>query len=177
MGRRATVIDVRHILQPMLFWRKWNGIWIQDVHCIHIISIPAVILLLPCWRGKLIWLELYDVIAHAGLSPSITTAKLKTGETVAAQNKDRILVQIWQDRREMLMLSTKHIYSMVEVPGKSINKPEIILFYNKSKHGIDISEQLASYHTSIRRIIRWYHKVAMELLLGTCKCSSFFTTS
>ena len=41
------------------------------------------------------------------------------------------------------------------------------MYYNKSKQGIDISDQMSSYHTALRKSIRWYHKVAIELLCGT----------
>lgn len=41
------------------------------------------------------------------------------------------------------------------------------MFYNKNKQGIDVSDQMNSYFTPLRKSIRWYHKVAFQLLLGT----------
>lgn len=46
-------------------------------------------------------------------------------------------------------------------------KPNIVLEYNKSKQGIDLSDQISSYQTAVRKSMRWYHKVIQELLLGT----------
>lgn len=46
-------------------------------------------------------------------------------------------------------------------------KPEAIMFYNNAKQGVDISDQVSAYHTAVRKSIKWYHKVAVELLLGT----------
>lgn len=46
-------------------------------------------------------------------------------------------------------------------------KPEIIISYNNGKAGIDLSDQLSSYSIAVRKSIRWYHKVATEILLGT----------
>jgi len=46
-------------------------------------------------------------------------------------------------------------------------KPKIILDYNAGKAGIDLSDQLSSYSSPVRKSIRWYHKVATKVLLGT----------
>ncbi len=48
-----------------------------------------------------------------------------------------------------------------------VKKPEMILSYNAIKQGIDISDQMASYFTPLRKSIRWYHKIAFEYLLTT----------
>lgn len=70
------------------------------------------------------------------------------------------------------MLTTRHNINMVDT-GKinkkkeNIIKPQIIIDYNKGKAGIDLSDQLSSYNSSVRKSIRWYHKVAIELLFGT----------
>jgi len=50
---------------------------------------------------------------------------------------------------------------------ENIVKPQIIIDYNKGKAGIDLSDQLSSYNFCVRKSIRWYHKVAIELLFGT----------
>ena len=42
-----------------------------------------------------------------------------------------------------------------------------MIYYNGTKQGIDVSDQMASYHCALRKTIRWYQKVAIELLLGT----------
>jgi hypothetical protein len=50
---------------------------------------------------------------------------------------------------------------------ENIVKPQIIIDYNKGKAGIDLSDQLSNYNSSVQKSIRWYHKVAIELLFGT----------
>ena len=52
-------------------------------------------------------------------------------------------------------------------------KPDIILKYNKCKQGIDLSDQLASYFSPLRKTIRWFHKVAFELLLNTTVVNAY----
>ncbi|KAF0750273.1 piggyBac transposable element-derived protein 4-like [Aphis craccivora] len=47
--------------------------------------------------------------------------------------------------------------------GEPIKKPESIIFYNKHKQGIDVSDQMTSYFSPLRKTIRWYHKVAFHL--------------
>jgi len=88
---------------------------------------------------------------------------------VAKESSDGIVVQKWRDRRDVLTLSTKHEDTMVTVSRRraTISKPATVLYYNQNKQGIDASDQMASYHTCLRRSIRWYHKVIVEILLGT----------
>ena len=45
---------------------------------------------------------------------------------------------------------------------KSFPIPE----YNKGKRGVDISDQMGSYATTLRRGIKWYWKLAIEYVLG-----------
>lgn len=45
-------------------------------------------------------------------------------------------------------------------------KPMAVLDYNKVKLGIDLSDQIASYGTTLRKGINWYRKLGLELLLG-----------
>lgn len=46
-------------------------------------------------------------------------------------------------------------------------KPKCIIDYNKAKKGIDLSDQMSSYYTALRKGLKWYRKTAFELLLGT----------
>lgn len=56
----------------------------------------------------------------------------------------------------MVMVKTKR--------GLIKAKPVAIQEYNENKMGIDLSDQLASYGTIQRKGVKWYRKVAMELL-------------
>lgn len=78
----------------------------------------------------------------------------------------------FKDKRDIFLLSTRHQLDIVDTGKQSrkkenILKPDIILFYNAGKSGIDLSDQLASYSTPVRKSIRWYHKVMTEILLNT----------
>lgn len=49
---------------------------------------------------------------------------------------------------------------------KATKKPLGILAYNRRKAGIDLSDQMASYVSTLRKGIKWYRKLGLELLLG-----------
>ena len=107
-----------------------------------------------------------------GLPKEVISAKLKRSEIVGRENENGIIVAKWKDKRDVLMLSTYHDLSSVEIrkkypPGKIVEKPKMIAAYNDGKAGIDLSDQLSSYCSPMRKSIRWYHKVAMELIFGT----------
>ena len=47
---------------------------------------------------------------------------------------------------------------------QTVWKPNIVLDYNKHMSGIDRSDQMLSYHSSLRKTVRWYKKVGIHLL-------------
>ncbi|XP_055910454.1 piggyBac transposable element-derived protein 4-like [Eupeodes corollae] len=117
----------------------------------------------------------------------VMNAQLKRGEMVAREEENGIVVLKWKDTRDVRMLSTKHAPVMAAVSDQSIPDPNIpstsrgrrinrrqgnrekplaIIEYNKGKSGIDLSDQMASYATTLRRGLKWYRKVAIEFLLG-----------
>lgn len=107
-----------------------------------------------------------------GLPESIRQSKLKKGEVVSRQSKDGIVVLKWHDKRDVCMLTTCNTDAMLatgkkDKQGNDITKPKAVVYYNGTKQGIDVSDQMASYHCALRKTIRWYHKVGIELLLGT----------
>lgn len=52
--------------------------------------------------------------------------------------------------------------------GNEVLKPPAIIAYNKAKKGVDLSDQMSSYYTCLRKSIKWYKKVIFEIILGTC---------
>lgn len=111
---------------------------------------------------------------RAGLPKELIFGEqLKRGEMVVAENKDGIVITNWQDKRRVLMLSTKHKVDMVDT-GKTdrkknkVFKPLVVFKYNELKMGIDVADQMASYNSAVRKPLRWYHKVAEHILFGSC---------
>ena len=78
------------------------------------------------------------------------------------------------------MISTKknHDTCLVDVTKKGkvskvIKKPLCGLDYNEAKKGVDLSDQISSYYTALRRGIKWYRNVALELITRTAIVNSW----
>ncbi|KAJ8953498.1 hypothetical protein NQ318_023619 [Aromia moschata] len=99
----------------------------------------------------------------------VIAAKLEKGSMIAKQSNTKVIVGKWKDKRDVLFLATDAVPSMVDVETKRgvVQKPSTIVAYNNIKSFIDVSDQKASYSSAVRRGIKWYRKVAIELLLNT----------
>jgi len=102
------------------------------------------------------------------LPKKVVSTKLKKGQHIA-QRKGRIVVEKWQDKREVLMLSTHHSGKMVESgrqtkEGEKKKKPESIIAYNNFMCGVDRMDQLMSYYSPLRKTLKWYRKVVLQHL-------------
>lgn len=101
---------------------------------------------------------------------------LKKGESISMESNTGIVVTKWQDKRDVLTLSTKHVGKIVKVSSgrnAEVDKPDVIVDYNKSKAFIDLSDQIKAYSTSLRKGIKWYRKIAVELLLGSAMVNAY----
>ena len=117
---------------------------------------------------------------RAGSRHKVAQKKLKHGEVYGLQNENGVKLIKWKDKRDILMISTKPSHSATVVStGKTnkvnerITKPQVILDYNEGRQGTDLSDQLSTYHTCLRRSIKWYRKVAFELIFGTVVANSY----
>ncbi|CAH2006536.1 unnamed protein product [Acanthoscelides obtectus] len=111
-----------------------------------------------------------------GNPKEVTQKKLQRGEIVARENERGICVMKWRDKRDVLLLSTKHTDVMqdIQIRNETKSKPLAIIDYNKGKSSIDLSDQMASYNSALRKTIKWYRKLAIELatLARTRFCSA-----
>lgn len=100
------------------------------------------------------------------LPEEVVKAKLRRGEQIARQKDNIYTVLKWHDKRDVLMISTCHGDGMSNVTTKrgDVMKPNAIIDYNEAKKGIDISDQLASFHSPLRKSLTWYKKIAVDLL-------------
>jgi hypothetical protein len=100
------------------------------------------------------------------LPQEVVTAKLRRGEQIARQKDNLYTVLKWRDKRDVLMISTCHgdDKSNVTTRRGDVIKPDVIIDYNDAKKGIDISDQLASFHSPLRKSLTWYKKIAIDLL-------------
>lgn len=99
----------------------------------------------------------------------VVMTKLKKGEKIARQNEDKTVVLKWKDKRDVMMLSTKHDDSMVNVVhhGNDHTKPTMVVNYNQCKAFIDLSDQMAAYGPFLRKTVKWYKRLAFHLITST----------
>lgn len=100
---------------------------------------------------------------------TVVSSKLKKGQYIARESPDGITVMKWKDKRDVLILSTKHSVKFRDVTkrGKIISKPQIIVDYNKGKGAVDLSDQMTAYSSPLRKSVRWYKKLAIDFILNT----------
>lgn len=98
----------------------------------------------------------------------VVSTKLKKGQFIAKESEDGITVLRWKDKRDVLVLSTKHSTRFVSVAknNKVMNKPAIVIDYNKAKGAVDLADQMAAYQTPLRKTVKWYKKLAFDLMLN-----------
>ena len=66
-----------------------------------------------------------------------------------------------------MTISNVHNPEMIKVSnhhGKEKMKPNIVRDYNNSMSGIDWSDQMLSYHSGLRKTLRWYEKAGVHIL-------------
>ncbi|KAJ8931121.1 hypothetical protein NQ314_016002 [Rhamnusium bicolor] len=100
----------------------------------------------------------------------VTTAKLKRGECKSLERSKGVVALKWRDKRDVYCVSSKLSANMVLTGTRNkkeedIKIPEMILQYNNMKSDIDISDQLSSYHSAIRKSVRWDHKEQRKMKL------------
>ncbi|XP_076641679.1 piggyBac transposable element-derived protein 4 [Halictus rubicundus] len=110
-----------------------------------------------------------------GNPQQVISKKLKRGEIIAKENEQGITILKWKDKCDILVLSTKHSSEMVNVKSRSEHKlrPQIIVDYNRGKAAVDLSNQMNAYNNPLRRSMKWYRKLAFELLLSTTVLNSY----
>ena len=111
-----------------------------------------------------------------GLPKALYKAKLKPCEACFRQSKDinghpgSILAIKWFDKRDVYMISSCHAATeewtgrMKRYDGTATYKPSCILEYTKNMGGIDLSDQLLTYYTFLRKTGKWWRKLWVHML-------------
>ena len=92
--------------------------------------------------------------------------KLRKGEMVFMSLGD-VSVTKWKDKRDVCVISNAHVPTIMDSVnrhGKSKRKPNVVHIYNNHMLGIDRSDQMLSYHSALRKTIRWYKKVGIHIM-------------
>jgi len=103
------------------------------------------------------------------LPDCLKTISLKRGEMAFRRKRD-ILVQVWQSKKTVSLISTIHSSKMEESHNidrntrEKIVKPNALIDYNKYMKGVDWADQYLSYYSILRQTIKWTKKVTMYLI-------------
>ena len=84
--------------------------------------------------------------------------KLRKGEMVFMSLGD-VSVTKWKDERDVFVIRNAYVPTMMDSVNrhdKSKRKPNVFHIYNNHMSGIDQSDQMLSYHSALRKTIRWY---------------------
>ncbi|VDL71409.1 unnamed protein product [Nippostrongylus brasiliensis] len=99
----------------------------------------------------------------------IRDIKLQRGEVVNKQNLKGVLVLKWKDKKDILMMSTKHDASFHQN-----GKPMVVVDYNKMKGFVDLSDQIAADTSFVRKRAKWYIRLFFHLLPQTALVNAWF---
>ena len=108
-----------------------------------------------------------------GIPLEILQNKLKKGNIIGKQNDTGVKIMKWKDKRDVLMITTvkNHECLLTDTTKKGrgivVQKPLCVLDYNRVKKGVDISDQLSGYYSTLRRGLKWCRKVVFEIITGT----------
>ena len=83
------------------------------------------------------------------------------------QSKDDVSVAKWKDKRPVLMKSNAHVPNLTNVTnrrGQEKQKPNLVKDYSDCMSGVDRSDQMMSYHSGLRKTVRWYKKAGVYFL-------------
>ena len=92
----------------------------------------------------------------------------KKGDCVFRRDGPLLALKWWEKKKDVLMLSTIHEASFVEMgkvdrSGNEIEKPEAVYYYCSRMGGVDLSDQLLNYFTFLRKSTKWSRKVLIHL--------------
>lgn len=151
---QATIL---HLLDPYL--NLWHHVYMDNFYN----SVDTSELLL---RNKV--RSCGTIRQNRGLPLSLKNIKLQKGQTSFRRRQD-VLLQVWQHKRTVRMISTIHSATMVESENmdwatkEKIWKPISIIDYNKFMKGVDRADQYLSYFSIVRRTKKWTKRLTMYL--------------
>lgn len=105
-----------------------------------------------------------------GLPVGVVDANIKKREAIGQQCQHDTKKINWKDKRKVCMITSigtndaggRGNKKQPQKQGAN-QKPLSVLRYNEYKKGIDVNDQMGSYHVNRRRL-KWYRKFALDIL-------------
>lgn len=112
---------------------------------------------------------------------AVINKKLKRGQVIGKMTRNGIKIIKWQDKRPVTMITSCKSHTATAIhtgkfnkrTGEPILKPECVTMYNQNKKGVDYSDQMTAYYTTLKKGIKWYRKLMMSILFGTCMVNAW----
>lgn len=107
--------------------------------------------------------------------PPQAKQKQKRGGIMSFENRCGVKFLKWTDKRPVCMLTTSKNHRCKFVQGTNGKvKPDAVFDYNIAKKGVDLSDQLSGYYSCLRKTIKWYRKVIIQLICGTSLVNAWY---
>lgn len=144
-----------------------------NVHLDNWFSSPALFLALHRQKTNVVG----TVRLNRKDMPKDLKLSLKKGEIDYRSTSSGLLALVWKDKKVVKMLSTRHTAEMsqIEKRGEIVTKPNCVLSYNLGMGGVDLSDQMATSHSCVRKTIKWYKKVFCYLF-DLCLVNAFIVS-
>nr|CAI5836024.1 unnamed protein product [Callosobruchus analis] len=99
------------------------------------------------------------------IPPVFINAKRPVPSSMFGFHKDTVLVS-YKDkpRKNVLMLSTFHSGDYIDPELGELQKPEIVTFYNLTKGGVDVVDEMKSTYSVSRFCCRWPLRIVFTIL-------------
>ncbi|XP_038220473.1 piggyBac transposable element-derived protein 4-like [Zerene cesonia] len=96
-------------------------------------------------------------------NPSMIKRKIGRGTLLTRYNSRGVCVTNYKNNRNVLMISTEHHSNFEQTlkSGNKIQKPNVVIQYNKNIKGVDKKNQMLSYYPSFNKSTRWYKKIIL----------------
>ena len=123
------------------------------------------------WRGRVdfrVYMKdkpiKWGIKLFVGMPKDLKT-NLTTGEVDYRRN-NQVLALHWKDKRQVTLLTTKHLPTMREVVSRAETnmKPDVVIDYTKFMKGVNHSDQMVSYIPLLRKTLKWWKKLTFHHL-------------
>lgn len=78
--------------------------------------------------------------------------------------KDMMVSYQAKQNKNFILLSSKHDDHSVDIDSKAFGKPEIILFYNARKWGVNVVDKNKETYSVVRMTNRWPIRIVYTML-------------
>ena len=82
------------------------------------------------------------------------------------KSRENVVILKWKDEQNVYAISNAHTTELMQATNrhdKELVKPNIVIDYHANMPGVDTSDQNFSYHSSLRKTVRWYKKVGVHI--------------